>query len=39
MSATFVFTEEAENQLLDIIDFISAESEDAAVPRPPAAGL
>ena len=31
MSATFVFTEEAENQLLDIIDHISAESEDAAV--------
>ena len=31
MSATFVFTEEAENQLLDIIDHISAESEEAAV--------
>ena len=31
MSAPFVFTEEAENQLLDIIDHISAESEDAAV--------
>jgi plasmid stabilization system protein ParE len=31
MSATFVFTAEAENQLLDIIDHISAENEDAAV--------
>ncbi len=31
MSATFVFTEEAANQLLDIIDHISGESEDAAV--------
>lgn len=31
MSAPFVFTEEAGNQLLDIIDHISAESEDAAV--------
>lgn len=30
MSAAFVFTEEAENQLLDIVDHISAESEDAA---------
>lgn len=30
MSAHFVFTEEAEHQLLDIIDHISAESEDAA---------
>ncbi len=31
MSAAFVFTEEAENQFFDIIDHISAESEDAAV--------
>ena len=31
MNATFVFTEEAEHQLLEIIDHISADSEDAAV--------
>ena len=31
MNATVVFTEEGENQLLDIIDHISAGSEDVVV--------
>ena len=31
MSAPFVFTEEAEIQLLEIVDHLSAESDDAAV--------